>query len=142
MREQHQDTIRLTREFFSFIMIIGYLGSGAAALTEGLSLLEMWGWVSFGFLCFSGFAWAIIFFDRRQLERTLRDGDLAQIRGSLRLVMRQNKTPSYYFSVGAHEFSIDHAAYTRLKRGNLDGQQALVYYTRRWRWVLSAAIEG
>ncbi|MBP1464424.1 hypothetical protein EYB53_001765 [Candidatus Chloroploca sp. M-50] len=142
MREQHQDTIRISRGFFIFVMIIGYLGSGLAALTEGLSLIQMWGWISFGFLCLYGFVWTVIFFDRRQLERTLRDGGLAQTRGPLRLVVRQDKTPSYYFYVGAHEFSIDHAAYTRLQRGNLDGQQALVYYTKRWRWVLSAAIEA
>lgn len=141
MHAGHEDSVGLTRGFFIFIGIIGLLGSGAAALNEGIPLLEMWKAVLVSLLLFGAIAWAILTVGRKRMEHTIEEGHVAQVSGTLHLRIEGSRPKNHYFCVGARKFSIDSSAYRRLAQGKVGGQQATVYYTTRWEWILSVDLE-
>ncbi|RRR74505.1 MAG: hypothetical protein EI684_06895 [Candidatus Viridilinea halotolerans] len=141
MRARHADTVGLMEGFFTFVAIIGVLGSGAAALSNGIPLWQMWLAVLVGLLFWVGLAWAILAYSRRRMEQTIAAGKVATISGTLHLMRAGSKPVHHYFCIGTRRFSIDTADYLKLERSKVDGQRATVYYTTRWEWVLAVDLE-
>ncbi|MBI1297848.1 hypothetical protein GC175_23175 [bacterium] len=142
MDEKHEDDARLTYGGLIAILLIGYAGSGAAALQGGLSIWEMWRGVTVSLLVLFLFAWILLHFNGMKMRRTLREGAVKQVSGPMRLIREGGKSRSHYFAVGPQRFEITEFEYFRLKQHPLDGRQATVYYALPWRRVLSVALQS
>ncbi|PDW03001.1 hypothetical protein [Candidatus Viridilinea mediisalina] len=140
MRARHADSVGLTKGFFTFVAVIGVVGSGLAALNEGIPLWQMWLAVLIGLLCWSGLAWIILAYSHRRMEQTIAAGEVAQISGTLHLKREGHKPTLHYFCVGGRCFSIDANDHYKLERSRVGGQRATVYYTARWEWVLAVEL--
>jgi hypothetical protein len=142
LQGKHEDDARLTRGGLIAIAVIGFLGSGAAAVQAGIPLLEMWRWVMVSLLMLVLFAWILLHFNGAKMRRTLREGAVKQVSGTIRLIRTGGKPRSHYLAVGPQRFEITEYEYFRLNQHPLDGRQATVYYSLPWRRVLSVALQS
>jgi len=142
MDEKHEDDARLTYGGLVAVLFIGYAGSGAAALQGGLSIWEMWRWVTVALLMLFLFAWILLHFNGAKMRRTLRQGTVKQAGGPVRLIREGGKSRLHYFAVGPQHFEITEFEYFRLTQHPLDGREATVYYALPWRRVLSIALHA
>lgn len=137
MRAKHADDRDLARLGFLFIAGIGYLGSGVAAIQEGIPILEMWGWVSLALFLLVLAIWFMLAFSRAKLDRTIRAGKVGEVSGPLWLKMEGNKPRVHYLCVGQYRFQIEAREYFYLSRFDMGGWSAMLYYTSPWVKVLS-----
>lgn len=135
-RKHHEDT-RMAWMGLLVFSAIGLIGSSAAALHEGIPLLEMWGGLTITIVFIGAILAIIITYNRVQMYRTIRDGALQKVRGRVQLIREGHKPTSYYFCVGSQRFSILQRDYFLLNQADVVNHAVIVYYTTRWRTILS-----
>lgn len=140
LQAKHEDDAQLTYGGLVAIAVIGYLGSGAAALQSGVALGEMWRGVTVSLLVLVLFAWILLHISGAKMRRTLHTGTVEQTSGPLQLIVESAKPRSHYFCVGSRRFEITAHEYFRLHSVLDEGRQATVYYSLPWRRVLSVAL--
>ncbi|MCA9911899.1 MAG: hypothetical protein KC496_01055, partial [Anaerolineae bacterium] len=117
--------------------VIGFLGSSAAAVNEGIPLLQMWAGLTITIGAIGAVLWIILTYNRAQMYRTIRDGALHKVRGRIQLLREGHKPASYYFCVGSQKFTIFQHDYFLLDQAEVANHEVVVYYTTRWRTILS-----
>lgn len=137
MERKHHDDTRMAWIGLVIFALIGLFGSGAAAVQEGIPLLEMWTGLVITVAFIGAVLWIILMYNRFQMYRTIRDGALRKVRGTIQLAREGHKPTSYYFCVGTQKFSILQREYALLDRSDVANHEAVVYYTTRWRTILS-----
>ena len=140
MQEKHEDNIELAQIGIIFITVIGFFGSGLAAIEDGLPLFEMWAWMTFTLLLVNGVVWLIFRYNHTRLTRTIQKEVIEQVRGPMFVTTEGGKDRTYYFCIGSQRFDITFTDHSLLKRFIMPGQQATVYYTSGWRHVLSVEL--
>lgn len=147
MLAKHENDRQLARFVLLFLGGIGFLGSGAAALNEGIPLLEMWTALAITLIFFGAVVWLVLYYSRAKLERTVETAEVKQVSGRLFFTSRRNegKTSTHYMIVGNKEFPLmgnglnSSRVYTSYELNQLitPGQHMTVYYTEPWVYVLS-----
>jgi len=137
MERKHYDDSRMAWIGLLIFAVIGFFGSSAAAVNEGIPLLQMWGGLTITIVFIGAFLWLILMYNRAQMYRTIRDGALQKVRGRIRLVREGHKPASYYFCVGSQRFTIFQHDYFVLNQAEVTNHEVVVYYTTRWRTILS-----
>lgn len=137
IQDKHFEDSRAAWMFLLFITGIGLLGSTGAAINEGIPLVEMWLGLAISMLTIGVFIGALIVYYRAQMYRTIRDGQFAQEHGHIWLTHEGGKDRIHYFQVGRQRFQITRQQYSQLKRAEVARCEAIVYYTTRWRRILS-----
>jgi hypothetical protein len=147
MRARHKDDVRLTMTGLAAFGVIGLLGSGAAAWQEGIPLIEMWTGLVITLTMIGLVVALILFYNKARLQRTIKASQVELVHGELAFFSQRegSNTSTYYLSVGARRFSLTGNGFNamtfstknRLNELVLPGQQATVYYTQPWEYVLS-----
>lgn len=116
MLDKHKDDANLARLAFIFFAVIGFAGSGFAALQEGIPLLDMWSSVVVGIMVIGLFIGGVLAYSRSRLQRTLKSAEVHQIHGSLSFTSRrEGKTPTFYLCVDKKEFLLTVNGYYRMR---------------------------
>lgn len=151
MRDKHEDDVHLTRLALVFLAVIGLLGSGAAAIQEGIPLVQMWMGVGLSMVIFGGFAWLVLHYSRARMERTIAGAKAEWVRGEIFFTERYDggKTPAHYLAIGKKEFSLSNNGYSAHRQTSYQlnqlvtrGQRATVYYAHPWEYVLSVELDA
>ena len=137
MERKHYDDSRMVWIGLLIFAVIGFFGSSAAAVNEGIPLLHMWGGLSISMIFIGAFLWLILIYNRAQMYRTIRDGALHEVRGRIHLIREGYKPTSYYFCVDSQRFTIFERDHFLLNQAEVANHEVVVYYTTRWRTVLS-----
>lgn len=150
MQAKHMDDVSLARLILVSFSIIGLLGSSAAALQEGIPLVQMWSGMALGMLVIGGFIWLMLYYSRTRMRRTIEAANVEWVSGEIFFTERYegSKMLTRYMVVGNREFSLTsngfprmpiHASY-HFNQLVTPGQQATVYYTHPWKYVLSVEL--
>ncbi|MCB9452877.1 MAG: hypothetical protein H6672_15665 [Anaerolineaceae bacterium] len=137
MERKHHDDSRTLWIGLLIFAAVGLVGSTAAALHEGIPLLEMWLGLVITMVVIGGILWIIMIYNRTRMYRTIRDGAFQKVRGRIQLIREGNKPTEHYFSVGGQKFSIFQHDYFLLNQAEVANHEVVVYYTTRWRYILS-----
>lgn len=135
-RTHHEDT-QMVRIGILFFAAIGLVGSGLAAIDEGIPLLDMWAGLTITMIFVGVMFWIMLIYNRMRMHRTIHDSALHKVRGKIQLVREGNKPTSHYFCVGSQKFLILQREYFLLKQAEVANHDVVVYYTTRWRTILS-----
>lgn len=149
MTAKHNDDMALAWLGFRLFAVIGLVGSTAAALQAGDSLMSMWRAAGISLAVIGGVTAVILAYSKIRLQRTLNGATVMQVRGDIVLTSQNyGKIPTYYLSVGSKNFPlsdsshapIDFAMRQRLDQWVRHGERlsdATVYYAHPWQYVLS-----
>ena len=144
MAAKHYANSRSAWMAFAIIFGLGLLGFSAEMMRTGnlgvQSLLTYLGLAAlFGLI-----VWGFIFYYRRQLKRTLREGAVHSVRGEIQIVMeRGEKLMHWYFCVGNQRFEIDRADHRiLLQQCGVAGRESIVYFSAPWHGLLSVVLQG
>ena len=140
MQDKHTDNIEIAQIGIIFITVIGFFGSGLAAIVDGLPLFEMWAWMTFTLLLTNTVVWLILRYNYARMSRTIQKEVIEQVRGPMFVTTEGGRDRRYYFCVGGQRFKITFSDYSLLERFITPGQQATAYYTSGWRHVLSVKL--
>ena len=137
MERKHHDDSRMTWIGLLIFAVIGFFGSTAAAVNEGIPLLQMWGGLTITIVCIGAVLLIVLMYNRAQMYHTIRDGALHKVRGRIQLIREGHKPTSYYFCVGSQRFTIFERDHFLLNQAEVTNYEVVVYYTTRWRTILS-----
>ncbi len=144
MAAKHHANSRFAWVAFAIIFGLGLLGFSAEMMRTGnlgaKSLLMYSGLAAlFGLI-----VWGFILYYRRQLKRTLREGNVYAVRGEIQIIMeRGEKLMHWYFCVGNQRFEIDRSDHRiLLQQCGVAGREAIVYFSAPWHGLLSVVLQG
>ncbi len=140
MLSKHKDDVSLTRSALLVLTVVGLLGSTGAAIQEGIPLIQMWGAVIFSMTVIAVVAYLILKYSNKRLERTIDASEVKRADGPIRLIVEGHKPRTHYFCVGSVKFEVSQYEHFLLRRVPLEGQQARVYFTTPWVYVLSVEL--
>lgn len=137
MKLKHHNDSRILWIGLLIFAAVGLIGSSAAALREGIPLVEMWLGLVITIVFIGGILWIIMTYNRTQMYRTIRDGAFQKVCGRIHLIREGHKPTEYYFCVGNQKFSIFQRDYSLLNQAEVSNHEVVLYYTTRWRYILS-----
>lgn len=134
---QNRENTKLAWIGLGVCAVLAFLGSGAAALQGGRSLLAMWTGVSIGMAVIAAVVWLGVVISRWKLRRALADGVVRSVDGSMYLSNERGKHALHYVTVGRASFFLEIREHRRLTEAGVDGFRARVYYIPRLRKMIS-----
>lgn len=100
----------------------------------------MWLGLAITIVCIGGILWIIMAYNRTRMYRTIREGAFQKVRGRIQLIREGHKPTEHYFCVGHQKFTIFQHAYFLLNQAEVSNHEVIVYYTTRWRYILSVEL--
>lgn len=121
MQAKHTDDVHLAQLALTFLAGIGLLGGSAAALQEGIPLVQMWAGMALGMLVIGGFIWLMLYYSRARMQRTIEAAKVEWVSGEIFFMERRegSKTITRYMVVGNREFSLTSNGFPRMPIGNV-----------------------
>jgi hypothetical protein len=141
IEQRHFENSRLAWIFFGVVSLLGFLGSGAAAVSEGRPLLQMWMGVGFSLACVAVAVWIGIRVSRWKMHKMMRDAVVHTARGALRLEIVSHKPRHYQLVAGGARFDLLQMDYHQLQQSGVHGMSGTVYYTSGYRAILSVELD-
>ncbi len=144
MTAKHDANSRFAWVAFAIIFGLALLGFSAemnrTGKLGGNAMLTFFGLTTF----FGVIVWGSIRYYRHQLRRTLREGTVHSVRGSIQIVgERAEKSWDWFFYVGDQRFPIERADHRiRLQQSGIAGRSATVYYAAPWRGLLCVVLDA
>ena len=142
--QAHSANCRTAWQIFALIFGLGLLGFTAAMIRSGYPIVESL-LIYCGFTAFWGLmVWAFMIYQRQQIQRTLRQGDVQPVAGQIRLTTeRSGRVQHRYFCIGMHKFRIDnYAHFATLQQSGIAGREAIMYVSSPWRSLLSVLLQA
>ncbi len=142
--QTHSANCQTAWQIFALIFSLGLLGFTAAMISSEYPLMESL-FIYFGFTAFWGLiVWAFMVYQRQQIQRTLRQGDVQLVAGQIQLFTeRSGRVQHRYFCIGRHKFRLDnYAHFAALQKSGITGREATMYVSSPWRSLLSVLLQA